>query len=111
MWILKNSPNQPTDRLPNFKKSYIEKLHGRGMLVSMDVEPKNNDYDYAKLSEYNDYVVLMAYDQSNNSTGPGPISGQKWIEDAVSWTAERMDPAKIILGVGAFGYDWANGTG
>jgi cellulose synthase/poly-beta-1,6-N-acetylglucosamine synthase-like glycosyltransferase/spore germination protein YaaH/peptidoglycan/xylan/chitin deacetylase (PgdA/CDA1 family) len=101
---------EPTNGpLTRFQQKLYEKLHGRGMLVSMDVEPKNNDYDYPKLSEYNDYIVLMAYDQSNNSTGPGPISGQKWIEDAVSWTAERIPPAKIILGIGAFGYDWANG--
>ena len=95
--------------LTQFQKKLYEKLHGRGLLVSMDVAPKNNDYDYTKLSNYNDYIVLMAYDQFNNSTGPGPISSQKWIEDAVSWTAERIDPSKIILGIGAFGYDWANG--
>src|SRR6185437_7116733 len=95
--------------LTQFQKKLYEKLHGRGMLVSMDVEPKNNDYDYTKLSAYNDYIVLMAYDEFNNSTGPGPISGQKWIEDAVSWTAERIQPSKIILGLAGFGYDWANG--
>lgn len=95
--------------LTEFQQKLYERLHGRGMLVSMDVEPKNNDYDYTKLSDYNDYIIVMAYDQSNNSTGPGPISGQKWIEDAVSWTAERIDPSKIILGVGGFGYDWADG--
>ena len=95
--------------LTQFQKKIYEKLHGRGMLVSMDVEPKNNDYDYTKLSAYNDYIVLMAYDEFNNSTGPGPISGQKWIEDAVSWTAERIEPSKIILGIAGFGYDWANG--
>jgi cellulose synthase/poly-beta-1,6-N-acetylglucosamine synthase-like glycosyltransferase/spore germination protein YaaH/peptidoglycan/xylan/chitin deacetylase (PgdA/CDA1 family) len=98
-----------TGPLTEFQQKLYEKLHGRGLLVSMDVEPKNNDYDYTKLSDYNDYIVLMAYDESNNSTGPGPISGQKWIEDAVSWTAERINPAKIILGIGAFGYDWADG--
>ena len=95
--------------LTEFQEKLYEKLHGRGMLVSMDVEPKNNDYDYTKLSAYNDYIVLMAYDEFNNSTGPGPISGQKWIEDAVSWTAQRIAPSKIILGLGGFGYDWANG--
>ena len=94
--------------LTEFQRKIYEKLHGLGMLVSMDVEPKNNDYDYTKLSAYNDYIVLMAYDQSNNSTGPGPISSQKWLEDAVSWTAQRIDHSKIILGIGAFGYDWAN---
>ncbi len=92
-----------------FQEKLYEALHAKGLLVTMDVEPKNNDYDYTKLSAYNDYIVLMAYDQYNNSTGPGPISAQKWIEDAVSWTAERIDPSKIILGLGSFGYDWANG--
>ncbi|HXS55810.1 MAG TPA: polysaccharide deacetylase family protein, partial [Hanamia sp.] len=95
--------------LTSFQKALYETLHARNMLVTMDVEPKNNDYDYAKLSEYNDYVILMAYDQFNNSTGPGPISAQKWIEDAVSWTADRMDPSKIILGIAGYGYSWADG--
>ena len=98
--------NEP---LSSFQKKLYETLHARNLLVSMDVAPKNNDYDYRKLSDYNDYIILMAYDQFNNSTGPGPISAQKWIEDAVSWTADRIDPSKIILGVGAFGYSWSDG--
>src|SRR5674476_236691 len=104
---LAEKTNEPLTR---FQKKLYETLHARNLLVSMDVAPKNNDYDYTKLSDYNDYIVLMAYDQYNNSTGPGPISAQKWIEDAISWTAERVDPSKIILGIGAFGYDWANGN-
>ena len=75
----------------------------------MDLEPKNNDYDYTQLSKYNDYIILMAYDQFNTSTGPGPISAQKWIEDAVSWTTDRIEPSKVILGVGGFGYSWDDG--
>lgn len=75
---------EPTnDPLTEFQKKLYEKLRGRGMLVTMDVAPKNNDYDYTKLSLYNDYIVLMAYDEHNDATGPGPISGQKWLEDAV----------------------------
>ena len=99
-----------SDPLTSFQKKLYETLHFNNMVVTMDVEPKNNDYDYKKLSDYNDYVILMAYDQSNNSTGPGPISSQKWIEEAVDWTASKMDHEKIILGIGEFGaYDWANG--
>ncbi len=81
-----------------FQKKLYETLHAKNMLVSMDVEPKNNDYDYNKLSDYNDYIILMAYDEYNGSTGPGPISAQKWIEDALSWTADKINPSKIILG-------------
>ncbi len=101
---------EPTNEALNvFQEKLYNKLHRNGMTVTMDVIPKDNDYDYKKLSDFNDYVVLMAYDEHNNSTGPGPISGQKWLEDAVSWTAARMDHSKIILGLGAFGYNWANG--
>jgi len=97
------------DPLTSFQKKLYETLHARNMLVTMDVEPKNNDYDYTKLSDYNDYIVLMAYDEYNSSTGAGPISAQKWIEDAVSWTADRIDPSKIIVGVAGFGYSWSDG--
>ncbi|MDQ6756680.1 MAG: glycosyltransferase [Bacteroidota bacterium] len=95
--------------LTSFQKKLYETLHSQGMIVTMDLEPKNNDYDYKNLSDYNDYIILMAYDQSNNQTGPGPISAQKWIEDAVEWTASKIDPEKIILGLGGFAYDWVNG--
>ncbi len=103
---LTEKTNEP---LTLFQKKLYQTLHARNMQVSIDVEPKNNDYDYTKLSDYNDYIILMAYDEYNNSTGPGPISAQKWIEDAVSWTADKIDPSKIILGIGGFGYEWANG--
>jgi peptidoglycan-N-acetylglucosamine deacetylase len=97
------------ESLTAFQKKLYETLHSKDLLVTMDVEPKNNDYDYSKLSDYNDYIILMAYDEYNGSTGPGPISAQKWIEDAVSWTADRIDPSKIILGVAGFGYSWSDG--
>ena len=99
--------NEP---LTAFQKELYETLHTGNMLVSMDVTPKNTDYDYTKLSAYNDYVILMAYDQYNNSTGPGPISAQKWIEDVVSWASDKIDPSKIILGVAGYGYSWSDGV-
>lgn len=96
--------NEP---LTSFQKKLYQTLHPLNMTVTMDVEPKNNDYDYKKLSLYNDYIILMAYDQSNPSGLPGPISAQKWIEEAMDWTASKMDPEKIILGIAGFGYDWS----
>jgi cellulose synthase/poly-beta-1,6-N-acetylglucosamine synthase-like glycosyltransferase/spore germination protein YaaH/peptidoglycan/xylan/chitin deacetylase (PgdA/CDA1 family) len=100
---LKEPTNAP---LVLFQKELYETLHARGMTVTMDVAVDNNDYDYEKLSAYNDYIVLMAYDQFNNSTGPGPISAQKWIEGAVERAAKKIDAEKMIVGIAGFGYDW-----
>lgn len=103
------SAEKTNEPLISFQKQLYEAFHRQGMQVTMDVEPGNNDYDYAKLAACNDYLVLMAYDQYNGSTGPGPVSAQKWIEDAVSQAAQQIDPSRIILGVGAFGYSWSDG--
>lgn len=100
---LKEPTNEP---LTMFQKDLYEALHAKGMRVTMDVAVKNDDYDYQKLSDYNDYIILMAYDQYNDETGPGPVSAQKWIEEAVDWTAKKIDPDKIILGIAGYGYDW-----
>lgn len=101
---------EPTNTpLTNFQQKIYERFHSLGLLVTMDVAVKNDDYDYEKLSANNDYIILMAYDQHDISGSPGPISDQKWIEESLDWTAARIDPKKIILGIGGFGYDWKIG--
>ncbi len=100
--------NEKSDEpLTLFQKELYNTLHPTGMTVTMDVAVKNDDYDYKELSKYNDYIVLMAYDEYNNSTKPGPISSQKWVEDALDWAAGKIESEKIILGISGYGYDWA----
>ena len=92
-----------------FQKELYEKLHANGFLVTQDVIPFNEDYNFNELAKYNDYVFLMAYDEYSNGTAPGPIADQKWIEGAVDAAAKKLPSNKIILGLGAYGYDWPKG--
>jgi peptidoglycan-N-acetylglucosamine deacetylase len=92
--------------LVQFQKSLYEKMHAKGLLVSQDVQPFNEDYNFKELSTYNDYVILMAYDQYSDGTGPGPICHQKWIEGAVDDAIKKIPTDKLILAVAGFGYDW-----
>ena len=92
--------------LVQFQKSLYEKMHAKGLLVSQDVQPFNEDYNFKELSNYNDYVILMAYDQYSDGTGPGPICHQKWIEGAVDDAIKKIPTSKLILAVAGFGYDW-----
>ena len=104
---IKEATSKPLSR---FQKNLYTALHAKNLVVTQDVSAMNDDYDYEQLSNYNDYVILMAYDESSNATGPGPISDQKWVEDAVDQAAKKMDSKKIILGLAGYGYDWANWT-
>ncbi|MBS1509733.1 MAG: glycosyltransferase [Bacteroidetes bacterium] len=102
---LNESANEP---LTQFQKELYETLHAKGMIVSMDVSPNNDDYDYKSLGLYNDYMILMAYDEYSDNTGPGPISSQKWIEKQLDKMDDYVDASKIILGVAGYSRDWIN---
>ena len=93
----------------SFQKELYQRLHAKGLLVSQDIIPFNDDYDYKELSKYNDYLVVMAYDQFSDQTAPGPISDQKWIEAAVDDARKKIPGEKIILAMAAYGYDWPKG--
>ncbi len=92
--------------LLQFQKELYELLHSKGMIITMDISPDNEDYNYHALSQYNDYLILMAYDQFNDATAPGPISAQKWIEAKLDWMDDKVDVSKIILGVACYARDW-----
>ena len=103
--------DQTTDEpLIAFQKELYEKLHQAGFVVTQDVIPFNDDYNFPELAKYNDYIFLMAYDQFNDGTAPGPISAQKWIEAAVDQAAKNIPSEKLILCMAAYGYDWVHGT-
>lgn len=96
--------------LTRFQQKLYNALHNKGFLVTQNVSPFNEDYDYRQLANYNDYLFLMAYDQHSESTRPGPICDQHWIQSAVNNLAAKVNPSKIVLNLAAFGYDWGNDT-
>ena len=100
---LGEATNEP---LTQFQKALYQALHNNGLLVSMDVQAMNEDYDYVKLADYSDHIILMAYDQYSDATGAGPISSQKWIEEQLTWMDDQIDANKIILGVAGYARDW-----
>lgn len=100
---IKEPTNEP---LAQFQKEIYQALSSKGYIVSVDVEPKNEDYNYKSLGQNSDFVVLMAYDEFSAPNWPGPISGQKWIEEQMDWISQYINPEKIILGVAGYGLDW-----
>jgi cellulose synthase/poly-beta-1,6-N-acetylglucosamine synthase-like glycosyltransferase/spore germination protein YaaH/peptidoglycan/xylan/chitin deacetylase (PgdA/CDA1 family) len=89
-----------------FQKDLYEKLHAQNFIVTQDVIPFNDDYNFKALEKYNDYLILMAYDEHHSDGESGPIGGQKWIEAAVGKITDVVPANKVILAMAAFGYDW-----
>lgn len=96
--------------LINFERKLYDSLHKYNLLVTQNVSPDNEDYNYKELSRYNDYIFLMAYDQHHRDSKPGPICTQRWIQDAVNKLALKVPTQKIVLNLAAYGYDWSKDT-
>ncbi len=67
-----------------------------------------NDINYYQFSKYSDYIVLMAYDYSWNKSNNGPIAPQSWIQNNLRNLISYIPSTKLLLGIGAYGYDWAS---
>lgn len=89
--------------LTQFVSEMADAFHAHGLLITQDIMPSNEDYDVKALARKVDYFVLMAYDEYTDAQGP--ISSQKWIESTVDNLTRIIPPEKIILGLGAYGYD------
>lgn len=92
--------------LTQFVKEVSEAFHARQRYVTQDIIPFNEDYNVKELAKYNDYLFLMAYDEHNSVSNPGPVSSQQWIEAATDNIAKQVPNDKIVLCLAAYGYDW-----
>lgn len=90
----------------NFQKEIYTALHKEGLIVTQDIMPDNSDFNIKELSSYNDYMFLMAYDEHYNTSSPGSVCSQKWIEKMLDETALEIPSNKIILCIAGYGYDW-----
>ncbi len=97
------------DNLHAFQRALYARLHAKGLLVTQDIMPDDEDFRLAELNRYNDYLFLMAYDQHYTSSSPGPVSDQKWVEKELDEVARYLPSEKIILCIAGYGYDWPAG--
>jgi len=102
---------QLDDRKPlnDFMARIYQVFHSEGLLVSQDISPENNDYDPISLQKYNDYIILMAYDQHTIESNAGAISHQAWVEKNLDELCSKVDADKVILALACYGYDWPAG--
>ncbi len=85
-------------------------FHPLGLLVTQDIQTDSGAYDLPTLAKLNDFVIPMLYDQNADGNSAGPISGQRWFQEQLAGVLAQVPASKIVLGLGAYGYDWKDGT-
>lgn len=69
----------------------------------------SDSFDYSTVGFLADQVVIMAYDEHGVFGGAGPIASLPWVEKVILSVLKEIPPAKVVLGIPAYGFDWSTG--
>jgi len=101
------------DEYTAFILDLADALHSQGKLLTVAVHAK--DCDRCGLGGYQDWVAIgksvdrlriMTYDYHWRGGGPGPVSPVYWITRVAEYAKSVVDPAKVVIGVPFYGYNW-----
>ncbi len=99
------------DLLTAFVRELAAAFHGKGLIVSQDIQPEDEAFDIAALAAVNDFLVPMLYDEhsSGDENGAGSIAGIPWTRTTLDALLKKAPANKLVLGLGNYAYDWKKG--
>lgn len=63
-------------------------------------------FDYSRLAQYADYLMIMSYDEHYETGDPGPVSSVGFVEASVKHALKYVPPSKIVIGLPFYGRYW-----
>jgi len=105
---------EPTkETQPNLLK-FMQELHAafqpHGWAVVQAVPFDDAEWNYREYAAATDYLMLMAYDEHWAGKTAGSVASQNWFESTLGNRMRELTPAKTIIALGNYGYDWTEGA-
>lgn len=112
-------PAKQRDNLTSFMSELYPKMKSINKTLIISVFPQvdvaedvSGAYNYPELAKNADFLQIMTYDHHWSTSGPGPIAPIDWYEKNIKYAIDNCGgPHKVIVGVGAYGYDWVGKEG
>jgi cellulose synthase/poly-beta-1,6-N-acetylglucosamine synthase-like glycosyltransferase/spore germination protein YaaH/peptidoglycan/xylan/chitin deacetylase (PgdA/CDA1 family) len=95
-----------TQAYPAFLAQARAALKPLGRDVWLTAPFDDETWPLKRLQQSSDVLVLMAYDQHYGTGDAGPPASQAWFQSEAADRLTDLDPSKIVLALGAYGYDW-----
>jgi len=107
---LEDLASEDSQHLTEFVRILNSEFIPRGLKVTVDIQPEDDDIPVATLAKEVDFLVAMVYDQHSEGTAAGPIAPINWSDKLVNELVKKAPPQKIVMGLGNYAYDWTPGV-
>ena len=81
----------------------------KGLIVAVAAPFDDPQWNYKAYAKACDYLVLMGYDEHWSNSQPGPVASQSWFSTRLAARMRDLDPARTIVAIANYGYDWIVG--
>ncbi len=101
------------DEFSAFIRDLGAALRAHNKMLTIAVHAKDHDYgglggfqDWKEIGQHVDRLRIMTYDYSWRGSNPGPVAPLYWVQAVAEYARSVVDPAKVVIGVPFYGYDW-----
>jgi cellulose synthase/poly-beta-1,6-N-acetylglucosamine synthase-like glycosyltransferase/peptidoglycan/xylan/chitin deacetylase (PgdA/CDA1 family)/spore germination protein YaaH len=78
----------------------------KGLRLYVNVASEADASVLRQLSAATDGVILMNYDQHEDTSPPGPVAAEDWFEANLARALKYIPKDKLLCAIGNYGYDW-----
>lgn len=103
---LEDVPDPLQPYVLQFVRDLARQLHARGLVISQALPIETAPALLRQYAAIDDRIIFMLYDEHSGQQDSGPVASQSWYETNARRAARIVPPQKLILAVGAYGYDW-----
>ena len=104
-----NLTPEALDAYPRFISEVNQAFDARGREIWVTVPVDDSDWPLKALQKASDAIMPMMYDEHWQTGHPGPPASQAWFQRKLIEYLKGLDPNKIVLALGSYGYDWTEG--
>ncbi len=90
----------------SFIQALYAQMHPRNLRLYVNVAVATSDKDLKTIAANSDGIILMNYDQHQDTSDPGPVASQQWFVGNLVRVLKIVPKDKIICALGNYGYDW-----
>jgi cellulose synthase/poly-beta-1,6-N-acetylglucosamine synthase-like glycosyltransferase/peptidoglycan/xylan/chitin deacetylase (PgdA/CDA1 family)/spore germination protein YaaH len=82
-------------------------FHAKNLRIYVNAQAGADDATLRLLGQNSDGIILMNYDEHEETSDPGPVASEPWFEANLTRVLKLVPKEKIICGIGNYGFDWA----